>query len=247
MIYFGCSQWGYHNWVGHIYPKNTKPGKFLYHYAQKFNCVEVNPTYHDYVEPERIKDWQDEVGKDFRFCPKFPKTITHEKLLYDAKELTDDFINRISFFKHNLGISFLQLPPGFMHDELPVLDAYLKILPKDFKLSVQLKPNFIESEHTRQEAFRILAQNNAGIVILDGRVTLKMMNKYKLTNHTAFIRFECYGFEVDKPRIDNWIKMITKWHESGLPELYFFLHFPDVETDLKVLYYAMEQFEQNFF
>ncbi len=242
MIFFGCSQWGYSNWVGDIYPSKTKPADFLYHYARKFNCVEVNSTYHDYVEPSRIARWAGEVGKDFRFCPKFPKAITHDRFLRDAEVITDDFLYNLSFFKENLGIAFLQLPPRFMPHNLNVLDTYLRSLPKDFKVSVELKPNFIQDDKTRSEAFKILAQNNTGIVILDSKDTIKHMSKYKLTNHSAMIRFNCYGYDVDKPRIDNWIKMISKWNDKGLPEIYFFMHFPDSGTDLEILNYSIEEF-----
>lgn len=244
MIYFGCSQWGYSSWKGIIYPQNAKPGKFLYHYSREFNCVEVNPTYHDYVEPERITHWQQQVSEGFKFCPKFPKLISHDKMLYGIKELTDDFVYRAGLFGENLGICFLQLHPDFMPEELPVLDAFLKNLPKDFKISIELKPKFLDHTQTREAAFRILAENNAGIVILDTRDTFSLLNKYKLTNHSAFIRFNSYGIEIDRPRIDNWIKMITAWSAKGLPEIYFFLHFPDSAADMDSLFYAKEKFER---
>lgn len=246
MVYFGCSQWGYSNWKGSIYPKGLKPGNYLYNYAKTFNTVELNPTFHDYVEPDRILHWKDETGPGFKFCPKFPRIISHDKLLYGVKELTDEFISRINLFGEKLGISFLQLAPSFMPDELNVLESFLKSLPPDFRISIQPRPEFIISEETNRDFNRILAENNAGIVILDNRRTLSIMNKYKLTNHTAFIRFECYGYKVDKPRIDNWIKMISKWCEKGLSEIYFFLHFPDTETDLDILFYAMDKFKEHF-
>jgi len=244
MIYFGCSQWGYSSWKGIIYPQNAKPGKFLYHDSREFNCVEVNPTYHDYVEPERITHWQQEVNEGFKFCPKFPKLISHDKMLYGIKELTDDFVYRAGHFGENLGICFLQLHPDFMPEELPVLDAFLKNLPKDFKISVELKSKFLESTQIRDTAFKLLAENNAGIVILDTRKTFGLINNYKLTNHSAFIRFNSYGIEIDRPRIDNWIKMITAWNQKGLPEIYFFLHFPESGADMDSLFYAKAEFEK---
>lgn len=242
MIYFGCSQWGYSNWKGILYPSNAKPGKFLYHYSREFNCVEVNPTYHDYVDTERITHWQQQVNEGFKFCPKFPKLISHDKMLYGVKELTDDFIYRTSCFRKNLGISFLQLHPEFMPEELPVLEGFLKSLPKAFKISIELKPKFLEHTNTRDAALRVLAENKAGIVILDTRETFGLINNYKLTNHTAFIRFNSYGIEIDKPRIDNWVKMITAWSQKGLPEIYFFLHFPESGADMDSLFYVRERF-----
>ncbi|MEO8512774.1 MAG: DUF72 domain-containing protein [Ignavibacteria bacterium] len=246
MIYFGCSQWGYGNWVGTIYPTHAKAGKYLSHYAQRFNCVEVNSTYHDFVEVSRISRWRDEVGKDFKFCPKFPKFITHDKKLLGAEELTEDFINRVTFFKENLGISFLQLHPDFSPGSFNVLDNYLKALPRNFKISVELRPLWLEHDEILNEAYAILRENNAGLVIVDKFETIKYLNKLKLTNHSAFIRFDTYGYEIDKKRIDVWINMISKWREKGLPEIYFFLHFTEDNSNLEILHYALDMFEKNF-
>ncbi|NOS85582.1 MAG: DUF72 domain-containing protein [Ignavibacteria bacterium] len=247
MIYFGCSQWGYGNWVGKIYPSHAKPGKYLSHYSHRFNCVEVNSTYHDIVEVERIERWRDEVGVNFKFCPKFPKSITHDKLLVGAENLTDDFLKRISFFKENLGISFLQLHPDFAPSAFDILDSYLKSLPKDFKVSVELRPFWLEYDNILSDAYAILKENKAGLVIVDRFETIKYLNKLKLTNHSAFVRFDTYGYEIDKKRIDVWVNMIKKWHSKGLPEIYFFLHFPENNPNLEILYYAMDQFERSFF
>jgi hypothetical protein len=123
-----------------------------------------------------------------------------------------------------------------------VLDGFLKNLPKDFKISVELKPKFLEHTNTRDAALRVLAENNAGIVILDTRETFGLINNYKLTNHSAFIRFNSYGIEIDRPRIDNWVKMITAWSAKSLPEIYFFLHFPESGADMDSLFYAREKF-----
>lgn len=247
MIYFGCSQWGYSNWVGKIYPSHAKPGKYLAHYSQQFNCVEVNSTYHDFVDVERIERWRDEVGTNFRFCPKFPKLITHDKMLIGAAELTDDFIKRVSFFKENLGISFLQLHPDFAPENFDVLDSYLKMLPRDFKVSVELRPFWLEYDNILNDAYEILRENNAGLVIVDKFETIKYLNKLKLTNHSAFIRFDTYGYDIDKKRIDVWINMIKKWQDKGLPEVYFFLHFPEENDNFEILYYAVDKFAENFF
>src|SRR5205085_5024099 len=99
MMYFGCSQWGYSNWKGKIYPSKVKQRDMLYYYGMKFNSVELNPTYHDYVDVLSLKRWSDSVSDTFKFCPKFPKTISHDNKLYDVEALTKDFVERIKTFK----------------------------------------------------------------------------------------------------------------------------------------------------
>lgn len=244
MIYFGCSQWGYANWAGSIYPKKARAGDYLYHYAQKFNAVELNPTYHQDVDVLTLKRWKESVPDNFKFCPKFPKVISHDKQLYGVKELTQQFIGNVSGLKDNLGISFLQLHKDFTPNELPVLNDFLKSLPKDFKISIELRPFWLRYDDIVNRALETLKENGAGVVIVDSLESRQYINKLKLTNHSAFIRFISYGHETDYPRIDDWVKLISVWQSKGLPEIYFFLHFPDENTNLDVLLYTVEQFEK---
>jgi uncharacterized protein YecE (DUF72 family) len=244
MVYFGCSQWGYDNWVGDLYPKNSKRSEFLYHYSGIFNTVELNPTFHQPdISAADLKKWSDRTPPHFKFCPKFPREISHDKLLYGAEELTKDFIQNISVFGERLGISFLQLHHDSMPEEFPAIDHYLKSLPEDFKVSVELRPFWLKSDNILAEALGILRNNKAGVVITDNLQTRKYINKLKLTNHTAFVRFIAYGHETDYPRLDDWMKLIEEWNSKGLPEIYFFLHFPSENTDLEFLHYAIEKFD----
>ena len=244
MIYFGCSQWGYQNWAGSIYPKNTRQGDYLFHYSRKFNTVELNPTYHQDIDIFALKKWKEKVPRNFKFCPKFPRSISHDKRLYGVNEITTSFIENIRVMGDNLGISFLQLHRDFTPNELPVLNDYLKSLPGHFRVSVELRPLWLQYDDIVNRALSTLKDNGAGIVIVDSLETRQFINKLKLTNHTAFVRFICYGHETDFPRIDDWVKMIDVWNSKGLPEIYFFLHFPREVTDFEVLNFALEKFEK---
>jgi len=244
MFYFGCSQWGYANWKGNIYPSNVKQGDMLYHYGKKFNAVELNPTYHDYVDVLTLKRWSDNVSDSFKFCPKFPKTISHDNKLNNVEDLTKDFIERIGTFDKKLGISFLQLSPDFMPSEIPILDKFLQLLPKGFKISVELRELWMKHNIKLIEALEVIKKNKAGVVFVDDIERSKYLNKFRLTNHSAFIRFIAYGIESDLKRIDMWEKQITVWLEKGLPEVYFFLHFPSEQNDLTILQYSLDKFDK---
>ena len=55
LVYIGCAKWGRKEWVGKIYPKGTRAAKFLEHYVQNYNSIELNATYHNTnLQP----DWQ---------------------------------------------------------------------------------------------------------------------------------------------------------------------------------------------
>ncbi len=42
VVYIGCAKWGRKEWIGMIYPPNTKEKDFLNQYLKQFNSIELN-------------------------------------------------------------------------------------------------------------------------------------------------------------------------------------------------------------
>lgn len=241
-LYFGCSQWGYPKWKGHLYPEKAQEYEFLKFYSKIFNTVELNPTYHNPdIDNNKITGWRDKVPSGFKFCPKFPKTISHIRKLINAGMQTDIFLKKAGLFKDKLGVMFLQLPNFFK--SVYVLDHYLKSLPKDYKVSVEVRTDVLENENMFLQVLDVLKANNKGLVMVDSLEERIYLNSMKLTSHFAFVRFMVYGLDSDYKRFDSWLEMINKWREKQLPEVYFFLHFPDESGNFKFLDYAIEKFK----
>ena len=78
--YLGCPGWGVKTWVGRLFPGGTRPTEFLERYARVFNTVEGNTTFYALPAAETVARWRDQVPDGFRFCFKFPRTITHDRL-----------------------------------------------------------------------------------------------------------------------------------------------------------------------
>src|ERR1051325_3954829 len=91
-LHIGCAKWGRKDWVGQIYPKGTKEADFLLNYAKQFNSIELNATYYRVPSRAQVQRWKSMTGADFRFCPKFPESITHFKRLTDAARETNEFL-----------------------------------------------------------------------------------------------------------------------------------------------------------
>lgn len=71
MIYIGLPQWSHPKWV--------RLGiTSLEEYARHFNCVEGNTTLYALPKPEIVARWYEQTHDDFRFCFKFPATISHQ-------------------------------------------------------------------------------------------------------------------------------------------------------------------------
>ena len=72
-IRVGCSGWSYKDWMGGFYPKGTKAGDYLEHYAKHFDTVEVDGSYYRAPSPSDCKRWARVTPEGFTFALKFPK------------------------------------------------------------------------------------------------------------------------------------------------------------------------------
>lgn len=91
-------------------------GTSLERYSARFNCVEINSSFH---RPHRLATWQrwrDSVPGDFRFSVKVPKTITHQAKLVDCRDLLGEFLDQAHALGDKLGILLVQLPPKLAFD-----------------------------------------------------------------------------------------------------------------------------------
>lgn len=85
MIYIGLPQWSHPKWV-----RLGITG--LEEYARHFNCVEGNTTLYALPKAEIVDRWYQQTHDDFRFCFKFPATISHQAALRDCDDLSHEFL-----------------------------------------------------------------------------------------------------------------------------------------------------------
>ena len=53
-IRVGCSGWQYADWRERFYPKGLPQRRWLEHYAQTFDTVEVNSTFYRLAKPKAV-------------------------------------------------------------------------------------------------------------------------------------------------------------------------------------------------
>lgn len=224
-VFVGCAKWGRKDWVGKIYPKGTKEADFLSHYAKFFNAIELNATFYKLPTKFQTASWKSKVGSGFRFCPKFSDKITHIRRLKDVKELTDRFVEGISGFGDNLGPALLMIHPTMGPKTLETISLFLESLPKDLKVSVELRQaGWFKDQDTFEEAFNMLETAKAGSVITDASGRRDCVHM-RLTTPQAFIRFVGNGLHpTDYTRVDEWIERIKVWLDQGIRDVYFFMH-----------------------
>lgn len=88
----------------------------LARYASRFDCVEINSSFHRRHRLSTWRRWAESVPEHFRFSVKIPKTITHEMQLNGCAELLQTFAGEVAGLGKKLGAVLIQLPPSLQFD-----------------------------------------------------------------------------------------------------------------------------------
>ena len=241
--YLGCPGWGMKSWIGRLFPAGTKQHDFLPRYAEVFNTVEGNTTFYALPTADTVARWRDQVPDSFRFCFKFPRTITHDKLLVDCEREVAEFLERISPLGAKLGTLFLQLPPRFGPAQLARLDELLARLPTELRYAVEPRhEELFDGGPADAAAIRLLRERNADLVIMDARglhASQRLEHAgvrarkpalpvhFRATGSRPLVR--CVPHEEltrSAPFLDAWARQLATWIDEGR-EPYFFMHAPD--------------------
>jgi uncharacterized protein YecE (DUF72 family) len=241
--HLGCPAWGMKSWVGRLFPKGTKQADFLACYSRVFNTVEGNTTFYALPKVDSVARWNADTPADFRFCFKFPKKITHEKLLEDSTPYVEGFLKRVEPLGDKLGTLMIQLPPRFGFKQLERLGSFIDALPRDFSYAVELRHKVFFNGHDEERAaVDLLAERNVDIVIMDARglhatdnPALDEVRKRKpnlpivmrATGPQPVVRVVPHDrFDDGITFVAPWIDQIARWIGEG-KKPYFFMHAPD--------------------
>lgn len=138
-FYTGCPIWSFKGWVGNFYPSKTKPADYLREYARRLNTVEGNTTFYAMPSKQSIESWVDEMPGGFHFCPKIPRTISHDGRLSEQIGDAHAFAEVMSGLGSRLGPMFLQLPPRFGPTLFGELETFLRHWPDEVRLAVEVR------------------------------------------------------------------------------------------------------------
>src|SRR5581483_9455214 len=220
MIHLGTQGWSYKSWEGVFYPKGIPSTAYLANYATQFKPVEIDSTFYGTPRLSNIQKWKNETPDDFRFAAKFPKEITHDKMLTDVEKETAFFLDTMNHFGEKLGPLCLQFSYEFKPDQRNLLDEFLGALPKNFRYAVEVR----QRGWFQDWFFEMLKKHHAALVLVD-RV---FMPKLKLaTTDFTYIRWlgnrkDIADDQYDHVRInrdkelDEWADVIAELHERDI-------------------------------
>lgn len=238
MIYIGLPQWSHPKWV--------RLGiTSLEEYARHFNCVEGNTTLYALPKAEIVARWREQTSDAFRFCFKFPATISHQAALRNCADLTQEFFTRMSPLDDRIGQYWLQLPATFGPADLPALWAFLDALPAGFTYGVEVRhPQFFTKGSEEKALNQGLHARGINRVILDSRpvhsalphseaVIDAQRKKPKVPVHAVvtaqhpMVRFiGSDNMAQNHQLFRDWLSKLPLWAQTTTP--YLFLHTPDI-------------------
>ncbi|MBD5780741.1 DUF72 domain-containing protein [Pelagicoccus sp. NFK12] len=244
--YLGCPAWSNREWIGKVFRKGTESNELLREYARVFNTAEGNTLFYALPPMATVERWMAETSDAFRFAPKFPKSISHERRLSGAEEENKAFFKILTALAHGnkLGVSFLQLPPSFNINNLDTLRDYLKSLPSDFSYAVEPRHiSFYDKGDNEKRLDDLLENQGIDKVVFDTRPLwssepddkereARERKPQMPVRHVALAKHPVIRFvgknDVEKNEIfvKEWAPVINKWILEG-KRPYLFAHAGD--------------------
>lgn len=220
-IFVGCAKWNRQDLKG-FYPRGTKDE--LAYYATQFNSIELNATFYRIFPNEQSTKWAQKTPDDFKFFPKVPQIISHIKRLSDCSELIKAYCDSIAGFGNKLGTPFLQMPENFSPKNFDRLQQFVQQWPSGIPLALELRHTDWYNDSRVSEKLYTLLESYQIICIITDTAGRRDLLHMRLTTPSAFIRYVGANSPADYSRLDTWAEKIKSWRESGLKNLYFFVH-----------------------
>jgi len=182
-VHIGTMGWSYDFWVGKLYSPEAKADEYLTEYARRFNSVEVDSTFYRIPSGTTVRKWFTQTPSEFVFSLKFPRLITHIKMLQDCQPQTDAFIHHLSGLDGKLGPLLLQFPSTFGKAHLSALEEFLASLPHTHRIAVEVRNKSLLND----DLYSLLRQNGVALAWVDSPFMPKLE---EATADFAYIRWE---------------------------------------------------------
>jgi uncharacterized protein YecE (DUF72 family) len=238
----GCAIWAYKGWVGDVFPPGTSASKFLQLYSQRFTTVECNATFYSVPTAETVARWVQETPAGFEFCPKIPRTITHEGALQPKLDAALRFIELMQGLGSRLGPMFVQLPPSYGPQFFSDLEVFLTGLQScRVPLAMEVRHPDWFNPVPAASLNTLLQSLSIGRVLLDTRPIyecdddpqlMAARRKPKLplqpvvTAPFAFIRYISHpNPSLNRDFMMDWVSHLQDWLRQGT-SIYLFVHCP---------------------
>jgi uncharacterized protein YecE (DUF72 family) len=176
----GCSGWQYKDWRGVVYPADMPQRRWLEHYQQLFDTVEVNSTFYRLPDASTVEGWASAARPGFLFATKMGAFGSHRMKLKDARSWLPNHLDRVTRLGEHLGPTLVQLPPRWKCNAQR-LDEFLGAAPRSNRWAVELR----ERSWLHDDVFQVLTKHQAALCVHD----LLADHPFVLTTDWTYVRF----------------------------------------------------------
>ena len=140
-VHLGTCAWSLDDWRDVFYPHAVPRNRWLEFYARHFPAVEMDSSFYHVPSAKTVAHWAEMTPATFRFSPKLPKTLSHEKRLEDPAPEINMMRHLADELGPRFGCALLQLPPSFQAraQEEKSLRAFLRAWPEEIPLAVEFR------------------------------------------------------------------------------------------------------------
>lgn len=239
--FLGCPQWQHADWSSRL-PPGRSP---LERYSKVFNSVEGNTTFYATPSQQQCQQWRSQVPEDFRFLFKFPRRITHDRLLAGPGSEVRDFLDILAPLNDVLGPLLIQLPAAFGPEHLDNLWRFVDALPAPLTSTVEVRHNeFFNKGEAEKALNRGLRERNLARVCFDSRALFAatpdsesirdaQRKKPRVPVHLLpseappVIRYIGHpDLQTNRRFLAPWVERVGAWIEEG-KRPFVFMHMPD--------------------
>lgn len=237
----GCPQWQHVNWNARL-PDGSSA---LARYSRVFNCVEGNTTFYATPSQPQCEQWRNQVADDFRFQFKFPRAVTHDRLLRGTSSMVREFLDIMTPLQDVMGPFLLQLPAAFGPEHLDALWAFLDDLPEPLSCAVEVRHlAFFAKGDAERMLNQGLRERHTARVCFDSRALFSEMASDAVTAEAQrkkpqvpvhvlpvgadpVIRFIGHPqLQANQSFLAPWVSRVSEWIAAGRRP-YMYIHMPD--------------------
>jgi uncharacterized protein YecE (DUF72 family) len=218
-VHVGCSGWVYPHWRERFYPKGLPQRRWLAHYAEHFDTVEINSTFYRLASPAAAETWVEQTSEGFIFAVKASRYLTHVKRLTMMEPGVKRFYEPLETLTatQKFGPVLWQLPENFHRDDERLAGA-LDALPPGRHAFEFRHPSWFA-----KEVYSQLRDHRVALVIGDD--PSRPFQTVERTTDWTYIRFHRgnrgRGGNYSRAEIETWARRIAQWRRRTEVYAYF--------------------------
>ena len=240
-IRIGIGGWTYEPWRNNFYPEGLAHARELEYASRRLGAIEINGTFYGSQKPASFAKWRDETPDDFMFSLKAVRYATQRKLLAEAGDSVQRFIDSgIAELRHKLGPILWQFAPQ-MPFKPERFEAFFEQLPHDTDAAAALaahhdqrvagrtslqparKRALRHAVEIRHESFNdpafvaLLRRHRIALVVADTAGKWPLLED--LTSDFVYVRLhgdkQLYASGYGDAALDRWGQRFLTWSEGG--------------------------------